>query len=716
MKEMRCTFICSTLMTMTVSTTVVASENNLQTLEPLIIKTTRYKQDITKIPGTVQVISSRELKKQITISDDLTSVVANLVPSMTPSRQKLSNQGENLRGRTALYLVDAVPQNNPLRNGNRYGHTVDSFMIDNIEVVNGASAAYGEGSTGGIISYKTKTAQPGDHWKQTIGTRINSNFNEDGTGEKIYYRLSHFDKNYDLMFASSLNNQGLYYDGNKKPIGINATQGETQDSKSLDLFLKAGYNFNNQRIQASINNYVLKSKNNYAAVKGDYKKDIPGTVRSGYIKGEPISNKVTAYILNYENYDFLNGELNLQIFHQKFAALYGPYDWYITKEQALNNKKVTDQSAIESTKTGFKLSYAYKNLLNRDDNWLVGLDGLSDNTAQLLNESRKNYTPDMAYRELSPFVQGDFLLTDNLRLSGGVRLANVQVEVDNYTTIANSGADKYGEDHIVGGKRNFQQALANAGALYNFTPSFSVYAAFSQGFGMPDIGRTLRGKWIKAPDPNSGEAPKDIYFETMPAVKPVITNNYELGINYQNDIWFLKASTYKSIAKDGANLSLTTDGVYNVERQRTDINGLEFLAKYNITRSTDIQTMYSQVRGRVDSTQDGKVDSDVDLKNIAPDRLMIAMHHNFTPELSGMIQMNKLFDRTNEKKKQNFTGYSTIDLSTHYDTGTLGRVSLGVENITNKQYINYFSQVRNSDSYFFSGRGRTYSLGYEIDF
>lgn len=39
-----------------------------------------------KIPGAVTIISTDELRLQTSISDDLMAILANLVPSMTPSR------------------------------------------------------------------------------------------------------------------------------------------------------------------------------------------------------------------------------------------------------------------------------------------------------------------------------------------------------------------------------------------------------------------------------------------------------------------------------------------------------------------------------------------------------------------------------------------------------------------------------------------------------
>jgi iron complex outermembrane receptor protein len=57
-----------------------------------------------------------------------------------------------------------------------------------------------------------------------------------------------------------------------------------------------------------------------------------------------------------------------------------------------------------------------------------------------------------------------------------------------------------------------------------------------------------------------------------------------------------------------------------------------------------------------------------------------------------------------------------MDLSMFYNMKQYGRISVGIENLFNEQYINYFSQIRHHSAYYFSGRGRTFSLGYEVDF
>ena len=87
-----------------ISPAAVSNTDSIETLETtVVISATRYEQNIEKIPGAITVINEITLKEQMVISDDLTSIIANLVPGMSPSRQKLSNQGVNLRGLNISY-------------------------------------------------------------------------------------------------------------------------------------------------------------------------------------------------------------------------------------------------------------------------------------------------------------------------------------------------------------------------------------------------------------------------------------------------------------------------------------------------------------------------------------------------------------------------------------------------------------------------------------
>jgi iron complex outermembrane recepter protein len=117
-----------------------AADDDATTLDRVVVSasTSRTPESEAALPNTITIIDREQLEQQLAVTQDLSQVLANLIPSFAPSRQKLTNAGETLRGRKPLYLVDGVPQSTPLREGGRDGHTIEPAMIERIEVIHGA--------------------------------------------------------------------------------------------------------------------------------------------------------------------------------------------------------------------------------------------------------------------------------------------------------------------------------------------------------------------------------------------------------------------------------------------------------------------------------------------------------------------------------------------------------------------------------------------------
>ena len=681
--------------------TIGNEANEITELEPVLVTVSRSSREAEKIPGAITIIDEEEIQNQLIIANDIESVVGTLVPSFTPSRQKLSNQGENMRGRNALTLVDGVPQNNPLRNANRYGYTIDPVMLERVDVMAGANATQGMGATGGVINYVLKSAKPGDHWKNTVGVRTSSAFRDDSLSTKVYYNLSQHDERYDFFVGGSWDKQGVYYDGNGKQVGMNSDHGETQNSTAYDLYFKGGFNFGTnleQRIELTANKFELESENEYIPVKGSFNDGIPGTLAKGHNAGEPISNQVELINLAYSHKNLFGGHLKAQVFTQNFDAVCGESLWLATPEIDY------DQGIVSSDKSGFKISYEKFDLLGMDDVWVFGIDGLSDETVQHLRITGLDATPKMKYESIAPFIQGDFMVVDDLRLSLGVRYEDIRIKSDDNVTLHG-----YGSRPVIGGENSYSEFIFNVGAIYSINNNLNVFAAYSQGFGLPDYGRVLRGNWKEAP----GGSPID--FEQLSTLEPVVTDNYELGFNYSSEKFDLSATSYISLADDGANLKLVGEH-YQVDRQKTQIWGYELAAAYRPFQTTELRAMYSHIDSKIDTNGDDHTDADADLKNVAPDHLLLSASHRFNDQLSGMLQYNHYFDKDNDRVNQHFDGYGIFDLVGHYDMGRYGRVTFGIQNLLDEQYIGYFSQVRKADNFYFSGRGRVVTLGYETNF
>lgn len=78
-------------------------------VEEVFVSASRTERPLSTIPNTVTVINPAELEQQLSIQDDLSTVLGNLIPGFSPSRQKMTNAGETLRGRKPLYMGE--PQN-----------------------------------------------------------------------------------------------------------------------------------------------------------------------------------------------------------------------------------------------------------------------------------------------------------------------------------------------------------------------------------------------------------------------------------------------------------------------------------------------------------------------------------------------------------------------------------------------------------------------------
>ena len=273
-------------------------------------------------------------------------MLGNLIPSFSPSRQKLTNAGESLRGRKPLYMIDGVPQSNPLRNGGRDGHTIDPLMLERVEVIHGANAIHGMGASGGIINLITK--RPSDQLQQSL--RIDSALQGEDIGESLGYNGSYslsgqFDS-IDVLGSVSYRHGGIGYDANGDVVGFDNTQGDTMDSDTLNAFIKVGHSWGAQRLELTVNHYDAAGSNDWISVDGDIENSVPTTAEKGELPGDAPSNEVTTTNLVYSNDEFLQQKLRVQAFLQDFAGTYGG-GTFATFQDSAYGDEIFDQSQNE---------------------------------------------------------------------------------------------------------------------------------------------------------------------------------------------------------------------------------------------------------------------------------------------------------------------------------------------------------------------------------
>lgn len=680
-------------------------------LEAVTISATRARSEAGKTPQKITVISREQIDQQLAITSDHGAVLSNLIPSYSPSRQKMSSAGETFRGRSALILIDGVPQSTPLRDSQRDGYVIDLSMVERIEVIHGASAEHGLGATGGIINYVTRRPASGT-LRQHAGISFTAptDYQSEGLGHKLDYRVEGTQGNFDYLASASWQSQGMFYDANGDLIGVDDTQGDVMDSTSHDLLLKLGYWLDdNQNIGLMVNRYEVEGEHEYVNVPGNANAGIPATSRKGDPLGKAPQNEVLATSLSYKHADLYGNELGLQLYSQRFRGRFGGgYNGTFQDTSIAPAGTLFDQSQNESDKYGGKLTLSRDGLLDNHLKLTGGLDVLQDTTSQQLILTDREWVPETVFRNYAPFLQAEIRLLEQLTLFTGVRHEFAELEVDSFRTIASTNPALGGVD-VEGGQPNFEETLYNAGLVWQMNDWAQLFGNYSEGFGMPDVGRVLRG--IGTPGTR---------VDNFLDLQPIVTENREIGLRLKHGPFDAEISYYESDADLGSRLD-SVGGVYQIRRERTEIDGIEFTGGWQINDAHRMTLTYAQVNGQSDTDGDGDVDTDLDGANISPDRYGLGWQANWNNRLHSLLQANHYASRDFDQAGLDFDGYTLVDASVGYRL-PVGEVSLGIENLLDRDYLTYYSQAANTGSdvtrngRVFNGRGRTLTLGYQVSF
>ena len=307
--------------------------------------------------------------------------------------------------------------------------------------------------------------------------------------------------------------------------------------------------------------------------------------------------------------------------------------------------------------------------------------------------------PKTKFNNIAPFAQLRYDGLEDWTFNAGVRYEYGKLKVDDFTTLAS-----YNSSFVEGGEPSFNELLENLGVVYQVTDELRLYASYSEGFSMADVGRVLRG---------INQAGLSV--ESFLNLEPVISDNRELGFEYANDSFNIKASYFESDSDLGSRLQADADGIYSVQRERTEISGFEANAQYYLTNSTTFGASYADTEGQYDGDGDNKVESDLGGSNISPTRLNLYWQQQWPANLSSRVQANKVFDRDFNTGEE-FDGYTTVDLSVQYQSAEYGAFSLGIDNLLDKYYITYYGQTRPAATRYFAGTGRTVNLTWNYAF
>jgi iron complex outermembrane receptor protein len=682
-------------------------------LEEVIVTGTRAPKSVDKIPGAINIISEDEVARTLTLTQDPTAVLARTVPGYSEANQTMNTLGETLRGRVPLRLFDGIPQSTPLRDGSRNGVFTDMDAVGRIEVINGPSAAEGIGAAGGIINYISKSATE-EGTKVNVITRFSSQFEDDSESWKGGLEVMHKSDAFDMYFSGAYGDRGITYDADGRRIGLSASS-SVADSTSENLFLKVGTNFgadDAQRLQFSASYFQQTSKGNYHWVQGDRTRGISDTAEPGpplgtngvSLAGDEF-NEFEQYMLRYTHDALFGGSLTADAYYADQAMRF-PADNGTDRQDPLIAPLGTlvDASEITSEKEGARVSWTRPDLFAVGLELHVGFDYAFDKTDQRLALTNRVWVPPMEYTSQAPYAQLSWDIGP-VTVSGGIRHEDGELSVDDYTTTYFRN-----RSFVEGGTLDYSEDLYNAGVIWRATEDFSVYASYSEGFTLPNIGIPLRN--INVP----GQSVEGIL-----DLQAIVFDNKEVGFNWRGSAVTLGASYYESESDLGSTLAVdpvTLDFVLN--RAPVEIEGYEATVQLTMIDNWTFTALYSHTEGKTTApgNPNGPLSVEMGVTNISPDKFTGSVQWDFLPNGSVIFGATSYIGRDiNEGSvgEEHTHGYTIYDLTVNYDTERWGAFALGVENLTDKFYFMSFSQIDFFRNYF-AGRGRTVSLSYKIGF
>ena len=708
------------------------SDKKKNELDRVVVTGTRAPKSVEKIPGAINVVSKQDIQATLVVTEDATAVLARTVPGYSESSQAMSNTGENLRGRIALRLFDGIPQGSPLREGTRNATFTDMGIVERIEVINGPSASEGIGAAGGIINYiSAQPSKKGNEFR--LLTRYSTQFKDDSSGWKVGLNFTHKQDNFDAVVGLSRIDRGMGYDGDGVRLGMN-TSGSINDSVANNLFVKAGFNFgksNEKRLQVSYSHFKISGNGNYIQVDGCRYEPYwcedphPNTSERGHLFGTKAEfNDFKQANVLYTDNDFFKGTLVLNTYWADQAMRYPPENGSDRQDPLIPpngpDGLIWDQSEINSNKRGFRASWTRSDLFGVAGLELhTGVDWVRDTADQQLALTHRLWVPPMKYTSVAPYAQLSYDIGP-VTISGGLRHEGGKLQVNDYTTTWYRN-----RVFVRGGTLSYNDTMKNLGAVWKITPEFSSFVAFGEGFSLPNVGIPLRN--INYP----GQSVAGIL-----DLQPIIVKNKEVGFNWYGKHATISASYYDSKADFGTSLAIdpaTKDFVLN--RAPTRIKGYEMTVDWYASDDWKLSAVYSHTVGKTSFwTSDtlgrypaGRLNKPMGALDTNPDKLVLTARWKFSPNgdvtLQSATQMSRHlsgsdhrdFDNRNFSYDERTTGYTLFDLGVNYRVKNVGRFSLGIENLLNKQYVLTWSQVPGFRNYW-AGRGRMYSFTYEYKY
>lgn len=684
--------------------------------DKMVVVSSRTPKAISDIPGTVWYIDSAKIEQEFRGGKTLGDILASAIPSLDVSSGARTNFGQNLRGRKMLVMIDGVSLQSS-RQISRHLDSIDPFNIDRIEVLSGSTSIYGAGASGGVINIITKKAQGEElEFESFVGGTSGLNSSEDfdyKIGQSISGGNEKFQARTSLVYSET---QG-FFDANGDIVTPDISQGSLQFNQTIDFLTTVGINVSEtKKINLLAQYYDSQQDSPYGLyIEGRNFVD----VRKGFDSDREHGTERVMLSASYVDDQFLGHQLIAEASYRKEDQTYTPY--YQSSGQQITDV-ITLKAALAKSFDKFNLVYgvdAYQDTL--ESNQALYDATIATNSGNLINKTAATVGryPGVKVSSIAGFIQGDYSITEDWSLQGGVRYQYMSNKIDDFVgyqqqkkIAAGSGTSA---DAVPGGTTDYSVALFNIGTIYHLDDASQVWANFSQGFDLPDPAKYYgQGDYTLVGDHWTLNDSVNVNQSKMSGIK---TNTFELGYRLDTGEFNLQTAAYYSHSDKDVKYNKTTLLIEEVEDKKR-VYGLEAMASYwvhdNIQLGASGHYVVSEVKD-----ENGWEDYTAGYASTSKASAWAGWYDS---NLAVKLQSQTMFDYEDASNNK-LDGYTLFDLVGSYQL-PVGSLGFGIQNLLDKDYTTAWGQRAqilyaahyDSAAYDYKGRGRTYTLNYQVKF
>lgn len=661
--------------------------------EAVTVTATRVPSPLSQIPMAVSVVDRETLTRELSVADNLTEVLSKTVPGLGPSRETEAIFGQALRGRDMLVLVDGVPQNFELRIGatDELSRVTPSFL-ERVEVVRGASAAYGASAAGGIVHLITQAPQR-TRIDGTAGLTVSAAYLAGSADRRLMLGGGGARRNVSWFGSGAYQGSGGDFDADGRRIPQLFLDSNTN---TFDFLGRATYAIaSNQQVTVGGLFRDARLRQAYAPSGGLLGVTQASAVRVPLGYGTPDDRPVgpveTPFKreaqgqVRYRHSDLVGSAVSVQGY------------WLAYQRRNTHTDFFGGQLEPEFSKAGIRVDVESSLHALRLGSLHWGLDAGRYSHIEPISGG-VTFVPKMQQFNVAPFAQVTLPLGTRGTARGGLRYERFGVRVPDFTT-----HPVYGGNAVAGGDLTYAAVTGNAGMTWSLSRALDVYGGFSQGFSITEVGRLLRNTRLPSVTAARPDAQR--------------VNSVDVGLRATVRRTTLAGSIYRSWSELGTTFAIfPSTGLPYIIRAPERIFGGEVAADVVLPAGWRAGSQASFQAGEYDPANSG-VYTPLPGFRIAPPMISSYVGVRRGPwDTQGRVSWSgarNAFPGSTNYGEGRVRPVTIVDLNIQRSLGG-GHLALGVRNLLNRLYVPAPNQAFNSDFLYIAGTGTNVSLTYRV--